>query len=373
MSLALRSFNSVVIRSHLTDPYANLSIGTYLSKKVGKVYASRILFLCSSHQGVFVGKNQNCWYECDILQMKRDGISLIRRDTGGGACFVDGGNRLFGFIESDCDEIHKRNMPIIVNALNQLDLKGKKAVVQGRNDIAIDGIKISGSAYSLENRVQRHHGTLLVNVNKGNLGRYLTPPKIKLESKGVKSVAARICNLVDINPSITHEAVDIALINSFLSDSNAAKDCIIELNEENFSQIIDDYDLFERILERYKSDEFLYNENPPFALTLEDRFSFGIVQIYLQCSENKIAQCKVFSDSLDLKLVECIRQAFEGKDYNHDLPEKIYHDLALALTEDYNEIIEEFCLHLHSMMTRQAAVGATTGLQSLGDRRQDRD
>src|SRR5262245_24873681 len=122
INLSLRNFSTftrpTVIVSSFSDPYTNLSLGTYLTKKVGDTFASKILFLCSSHQGVFIGKNQNCWHECNIQQMNRDKIPLVRRDTGGGACFVDRGNRLFGFIESNCDQMHKRNLPIVVKALN---------------------------------------------------------------------------------------------------------------------------------------------------------------------------------------------------------------------------------------------------------------
>jgi hypothetical protein len=66
-----------VVVSKFTDPYVNLSIGTYLTKKVGTTFASRMLFLCSSHQGVFTGKNQNCWKECDMMKMKEDGIPIL--------------------------------------------------------------------------------------------------------------------------------------------------------------------------------------------------------------------------------------------------------------------------------------------------------
>mmetsp|Transcript_198 Transcript_198/g.164 ORF Transcript_198/g.164 Transcript_198/m.164 type:complete len:86 (-) Transcript_198:3-260(-) len=71
------------------------------------------------------------------------------------------------------------------------------AIRKGRNDIVLssDGRKISGNAFKqLPGSYVLHHGTILVNSDMTALGRYLTPSKLKLESKGVASVHARVAN-----------------------------------------------------------------------------------------------------------------------------------------------------------------------------------
>lgn len=60
-----------------------------------------------------------------------------------------------------------------------------------------------------------HHGTLLVNINMDVMSRVLTPSSLKLQSKGVASVAARVVNLGELNSHIDHGALTSALIHSF--------------------------------------------------------------------------------------------------------------------------------------------------------------
>ena len=60
-----------------------------------------------------------------------------------------------------------------------------------------------------------HHGTLMLNVNMNALDDYLTPNKLKLASKGVSSVKARVTNLIDLVPTVTHETINSALMTSF--------------------------------------------------------------------------------------------------------------------------------------------------------------
>ena len=75
-----------------------------------------------------------------------------------------------------------------------------KAEKSGRNDILIDGKKFSGNAFYEQEKHCYHHGTIMVDVNKETLSRYLTVSKDKLKSKGVDSVKSRVTNLRRICP-----------------------------------------------------------------------------------------------------------------------------------------------------------------------------
>lgn len=77
------------------------------------------------------------------------------------------------------------------------------AVFSGRNDILVEGRKISGQAGYCEGGNEYLHGTLMVRVNKDHLEKSLRPSRIKLESKGVRSVAGRVANLSEYIPDIT--------------------------------------------------------------------------------------------------------------------------------------------------------------------------
>lgn len=85
--------------------------------------------------------------------------------------------------------------------------------MSGRNDLTYKGMKISGAAMkqqlasSTSNGFFLHHGTLLLNVNLANMSKYLTPNKLKLQSKGIESVRARVCNLNDEFPNLSKESI----------------------------------------------------------------------------------------------------------------------------------------------------------------------
>ncbi len=242
----LRNFMPIII-SKFINPYTNLSIGSYIAKKMISPLLPKLLFLCSSHHGVFIGSNQNLWKECDTEKMKRDGVPPVRRDTGGGACYVDSGNRLFSFFDFNSKPHFKQNFPTLIDALNTLDLNGQTAQMQGSNDIVIGSKKVSGSAFTFDGSVFRHHGTILINVDKARLSTYLTPSKMKLVSKGITSVSARISNLTDINTDITQESFDQALIQSFHRATNSQNHSVTFLDESNFFTVIKDAEYYQAI------------------------------------------------------------------------------------------------------------------------------
>jgi lipoate-protein ligase A len=156
--------------------------------------------------------------------MEKDKVPLVRRDTGGGACYVDTGNRLYSFINKFEPNSKTSKYPIIIGALQKM---GFDAQMKGRNDIVIDDKKISGSAFTLSNNIFKHHGTILHSVNKDNLVKYLNPNKLKLQSKGIKSANARITNLIDIAPKISMDQIDNALIDSFNIHNDSMADIVM--------------------------------------------------------------------------------------------------------------------------------------------------
>ena len=102
------------------------------------------------------------------------------------------------------------NNEVLLKSLESFDIKGEAS---GRNDLVVDDKKISGSAYKLKlgrkdgtGRRSLHHGTMLLDLELGALGKYLNPNKKKLESKGVDSVVSRVMNLTEANPNINHNS-----------------------------------------------------------------------------------------------------------------------------------------------------------------------
>lgn len=305
-----------VLFSKNLNPFFNLSCGKYIIDNMRKEnFQKKVLFLSTSHQGVFIGINQNCWKECNINEMKKDNVPLVRRDTGGGCNYVDLGNLLFSFMHDLNGQDVNCNYPIILNALNKLNINAHQ---KGRNDICVNDKKISGSAFTLSNNFIRHHGTMLINVDKEKLSRYLNPNKLKLESKGIKSNMSRIINLTELDNTINHDKMTNALIDSF-SESQKESIDIREINYDN----IKNKKMFDNIYNNFHDNSFIYNRNPEFTVEFENRFTFGTTQILLNVINNKVNSVNMYSDSLNYDLIHYLQDYLNkiliNKDFNISL------------------------------------------------------
>ena len=193
-----------------TDPHRNLALEEYLTDTVGE--DTCILYLWQNKHTVVIGRNQNAWQECRTTELERDSGTLARRLSGGGAVYHDMGNLNFTFSLRQADYDLRRQQSVIVEACRSL---GIPAEISGRNDILTNGCKFSGNSFYSHAGCAFHNGTLLVNVDMANLGKYLTPSKTKLESKGVASVRSRVINLTELKPDLTIDGMARSMVKAF--------------------------------------------------------------------------------------------------------------------------------------------------------------
>lgn len=341
MNTYLRSViekGSCVFISRYTDPYLNMSIANYIGHELQYLKTNnKVMYLSSNDKNVAIGNGQNCWKECNMQLMHEDDIPLVRRDTGGGACYVDLGNRLFSFSEKFNNNFNV-NYDIVLNALKRLNLDVEKS---GRNDIIekSTGRKISGSAFSLKDDIMKHHGTLLINADLDLLSKYLNPNKLKLISKGISSVRARVANVKDLNPNVNINDVDNALIHEFKKFNDVDCDVIEVMHAHMNTKTL--YDIYNK----FRSNEFIINSNPTFTHSFENKLCFGHIEILLTCKENVITKSDIFSDSLELDFIEKLKTVFIGQKYDYTLFEHLEKEL-----KDYPKNVGELCVWLYNKL-----------------------
>ncbi|HEY4544131.1 MAG TPA: lipoate--protein ligase family protein, partial [Tissierellaceae bacterium] len=230
---------SRIIISENYDPAYNLALEEYLIEK-----EESILYLWQNDKTIVIGRNQNPYKECNIDKIKKDKINLVRRRSGGGAVYHDLGNLNFTIISKKNNNNIEENFDFVNKALNSI---GIESVFNGRNDLHVLDKKISGNAFFEENNIFCHHGTLLVDVDMNKLSQYLTASKLKLDSKGIKSIKSRVLNLKDLNENITIDLINDAFVKQYKLIHDI--DCVEYIYKEDIKR---NKELMEKV-KRYKS------------------------------------------------------------------------------------------------------------------------
>ena len=174
------------------DPAYNLALEeTVLRRRIQGDY----LLLWQNDNTIVIGQNQNAEAEINRAFVETHGIRVVRRTTGGGAVYHDLGNLNYSFI-TDAGDAERLTMERftrpVVEALRGL---GLQAEASGRNDILVEGRKVSGTAQRLLGKRILHHGTLLFDANPEMVAGALNVDPTKFQSKSSKSVRSRIGNI----------------------------------------------------------------------------------------------------------------------------------------------------------------------------------
>ena len=149
----------------------------------------------------------------------------------------------------------------------------------------------------------------MVDVALDKLGRYLAPDEGKLKAKGIDSVRSRVCNLSQINPGITIEALERALERTFIEAYGPAER--LEVSDLDAARLTE--------LERkYDSWDFRLGKALPFDATLERRFGWGGVTLEMSLREGVIVSAKVYSDAMDEAMIDEIAPALTGARYENE-------------------------------------------------------
>jgi lipoate---protein ligase len=294
-----------VLLSQTLDPWFNLATEDWIFREMDP--ETDILYLWRNEKSIVIGRYQNPWEECNLSAMARDGVKLARRQSGGGAVYHDPGNTNFTFLTSRKNYDKNANSRIIVSALSRF---GIRAEISERNDILVEGKKISGSAYKLSSDRAFHHGTLLIHAELSRIFDYLTPGKKKLIGKGTLSVKSEVTNLVEIVPGLDHFTVCNALIEAFFEAKGTS--CKVEKLDHGTLRKIPCLDAYFRQLSDW---DWCFGKTPDFVHRLKKQLSRGMMALHIDTKKGIIREVKIFTDTLQPELIELITSALPGVRY----------------------------------------------------------
>lgn len=308
-----------------TDPHYNIATEKYLLDHVEK--GQCILYLWQNKNTVVIGRNQNAWAECRTTLLEEEGGKLARRLSGGGAVFHDMGNLNFTFLMCDEDYNLDRQFEVIKVACAGLGITVEKS---GRNDLLADGKKFSGNAFYHSQGHAYHHGTLLVSADMEKLSRYLTPPKAKLEAKGVSSVRSRVTNLIDLCPQLTIPMLREQMRKAFETVYGMGAETL-DLDSKAMAEI-------EKCKENLSDWQWCYGPRLPFSFACDARFLWGSISLQLQVEGGRIVTAGVYSDAMEWELADIVSDALTGCRFTtSDMQE------ALAVKMNNSDICNDLC------------------------------
>ena len=304
----------LIIKNYNTDPYFNLAAEEYLLKQ----FDDDIFTLWRNDNAIIVGKHQNTLAEINVDVVNEKNIKVIRRLSGGGTVFHDLGNLNFTFITNakNKDEIKIDFKFFTLPIIEVLKTLGVNAEFSGRNDLLIDGMKISGNAEHIYHQKKRtlHHGTLLYASQIADLSAALKVNPLKFEDKAVKSVRSRVTNISSHMPSTLTVETFYQKIIEFMAS---------HYKDVRFYEYTDaDVAAIEQLAnEKYKTWEWNFGYSPKYTFKKSSKSPGGFIE-----------QARIHGDFFNAKEVEELEQLLIGCPHNSEF---IRQKLSQVNIEDY--------------------------------------
>lgn len=303
------------IVSHSNNPAFNIALEAYAFREM--LDEDEIFILWINEPTIVIGKHQNAIEEINKEYTDAHGIHVVRRLSGGGAVYHDLNNLNYTIISNKADEgafDFKTFSKPVIDTLAKL---GVKAEFTGRNDLEIDGKKFCGNAQAYYKGRMMHHGCLMFDVDTSVLADALKVSKDKIESKGIKSVRARVTNINDELP----QKMDVL----------AFRDALLEqVKEENPDMT--EYEFSEAELERIRQFEkeqfgnwdWIYGAAPEYTIKRSVRYPAGKITTYANVEKSVIKSIKIYGDFFGIGDVSDIEQLLVGSRYEYkDILEKL--------------------------------------------------
>ncbi|XP_043276398.1 lipoyltransferase 1, mitochondrial isoform X2 [Venturia canescens] len=301
-----------VFISQSTDIHTNLALEDWLYRNYDFTN-HHVLLLWKNDPCVVIGRHQNPWVESNVSAVEEMGISLARRNSGGGTVYHDHGNVNLSFFTPRERYNRRYNLEIITRALYRE--WGLKAEINKREDIIVQGnFKVSGTAAKLGRPNAYHHCTLLVGVDKSLLSTALEKKEIQtdalMNALGWEYLRTRALNLVDGGHNLVSQQKGFQMINP---------------TEEWFPGL-------EKLKNEYKSWDWTFGKSPKFTVTRTvdmpaENGQFHALTLTLSV-ENGIVEDIKMSLPKDVAQADGIEHAsvitsLRGSEYNYGIMDQI--------------------------------------------------
>ena len=293
------------------DAAFHFSVEEYIMKSLP--VDEPVMMIWQTGKCAMLGSYQVAEAEIDMRYAKEAGIQVVRRPSGGGTIFTDLGTFLYTMIQPYEQGIHPLQIardtvaPLIVFALNEM---GVPAKAEGRNDILLEGKKISGMAQYIRHGKICSHGSLLYDTDLEALASALKVDEEKISSKALRSIRSRVTNIKEHMKNPCEAGEFEAQLKEKLHEGREMVK--YTLTKSDLSEI-------ESIFrEKYGNPEWTFGKSPEFSFNNGKRFSGGKVEVSVDVKEGAVAACFIRGDFLGTVPISGLEGLFKGRAFRRE-------------------------------------------------------
>jgi lipoate-protein ligase A len=291
----------------VTDPAVNLALEEYCLRNLDP--GSEYLLFYINRPSIIIGRHQNPFQEFNQELARQKSILAVRRISGGGAVYHDPGNLNFSFITDFTEEKLDYFQTLIKPILNTLQHLGVPAKLTGKNNILVDGKKVSGNSQHTNMHRMLSHGTLLFDSDLDILQRVLSSNLAITNSRAVSSIKSKVTH-------ISKHLRRTMGMDAFLAE-------MVDGMSEVFGELIEyrltaeDWEAVDLLAQKkYKSWDWTYGRSPEFVVQHKFRLDAGDVDAHLIVKNGIIAKIELADQSeISSSAHETIRESI-GKRYD---------------------------------------------------------
>jgi lipoate-protein ligase A len=232
-----------VVDTGLRSAAQNIALNrVLLEARAAQAMPSTLRFLRFTPSAL-LGYHQSADQELNLEYCRQHGVAVQRRITGGGAIYFDEGQLGWELY------LHKRDLPgadmqavtqkICEAAAQGIRALGVQAAFRPRNDIEVEGRKISGTGGVADDDALLFQGTLLLDFDVARMLQVLKIPVEKISEKAIASARQRVTSLKEL----LGKAPNVEM----------AKQALIRAFAEGFGADFENQDLSRNELERLEA------------------------------------------------------------------------------------------------------------------------
>jgi len=297
----------LIKNNNITDPALNLALEEYCLRNLDPGFEYLLFYI--NQPSVIIGRHQNPFQEFNQKLARQNEFRLVRRISGGGAVYHDPGNLNFSFITDFTAQKLDYFKTLLKPILNTLQRLGVPARLSEKNNILVDGKKVSGNSQHTDMRRMLSHGTLLFDSDLTVLQRVLDTDLAITHSRAVSSIISPVTNI----SGHLRQPMGMQAFRAAMTDG--VSDAFGPLSPYRLTA--DERQAVGRLARvKYQSWDWTFGRSPEFAVHHNIRLDSGKVDVRLIVKNGTIRDVEPADQCAESSSIYRVVKPFIGQQYD---------------------------------------------------------